>query len=118
MKEATLKLKIRIGNVGILSDNTDLDKIVLNAILSAFGALALLYVLILGNMVFNIIERKALEKEALALSSEVGKLELTYLSLSGTLDEALSASLGFKETKASFAARKSLGIVKQDGNEI
>jgi len=114
----TLQLKTRIRNVDITNNNIEVQKIILNAMFSILGGLALLYVFILGNMVFDIIQRKALEKEVLALSAEVGNLELSYLSSLDSIDLALSSSMGFKETKATFAVRKSLGSLKLANNEI
>lgn len=118
MRQATLQLKTRIQNVNIMNNNIEVEKIILNIMLSILAALALWYVLILGNMVFNIVQRKTLEKEALALSNEVGDLELSYLSVSSSVDMALSSSMGFKETHANFAIRKSLGSIKLANNEI
>ena len=69
-------------------------------------------------MVFDIVQRKTLEKEALALTNEVGNLELSYLSISNSVDLALSSTMGFKETKATFTVRKSLGSIKLAHNEI
>ena len=60
-------------------------------------------------MVYNIVERKALEAEARELSNEVRDLELTYLSMSGKINLELSNELGFRETKARYATRKALG---------
>jgi hypothetical protein len=118
MKQASLKLKTSIQNVNIMNNNIEIERIILNTILSIFGALALIYILILGNTVFNIIQRRTLEKEALTLSNEVGNLELSYLSVSNSVDLALSSSMGFKEAKATFAIRKSLGSIKLANNEI
>ena len=73
------------------------------------AGLGLSYVLILGNMVFNIVERRGLDKEALTLSNEVGNLELSFLSLSGSVNSTLSSSMGFKEARVNFATRQSLG---------
>ena len=84
------------------------EKLILNIIFCSFGALALLYVLFLGNMVGNIIERRSLEANARALSNEVKDLELTYLSMSNNVDLAFSRSMGFQETKITFATRKPL----------
>jgi len=106
-------------NVSLINNNV--EKIVLRSIVVSFAGLAFLYVLLLLNMVFNIVERRSLEKEALALSNEVGELELSYLSLSSGIDLALSHSLGFKETNTKFATRKSLGSlggIKMANNEI
>lgn len=118
MKQASIKFKTGIENMNIITDNIIVRKNVLNAVLLAFLGLAFSYVLILGNMVFDIAQRKALEKEALTLMNEVGSLELSYLSLSSSLDLPLSQSMGFKETKATFATRKSLGSLSLLKNEI
>ncbi len=107
MKQISSKLKMRIKNVNIINNN--IEKFIFNIIFLSLGALALLYVLLLGNMVSNITQRRNLELNARTLSNEVGNLELTYLSMSNNVDLALSYSLGFKEIKASFATRKSLG---------
>lgn len=109
MRQASLKLKMYMGNVNII-DNNNLQHRIFHIILMSFGALALAYILILGNMVFNIIERRSFEKQALSLSNEVGDLELVYLSLSNKVDLPLSYSLGFKETKPKFAIRQAFGL--------
>jgi len=121
MRQASLKLKMSIKNVNIMNNNIEVEKYILNTMLFILASLAIFYVLILGNMVFNIIERRTLEKEALTLSNEVGKLEVSYLTLSNSVDMNLSSAMGFKETKATFATRKSLGYlenIKLIGNEI
>lgn len=118
MKQATLQLKTRIQNVNIMSNNVEIQKIIFNTMLSILAGLVIFYVLILGNMVFDIVQRKTLEKEALTLSNEVGDLELSYLSTSSKVDLALSSSMGFKEIKATFATRKSFGSLNKAFNEI
>ena len=62
-------------------------------------------------MVLNIVERRSLETDARSLSNEVRSLEVIYLSLSNNIDLPLSHSLGFQETKATFATRKSLSSI-------
>lgn len=99
-------------------NNNNIEKRALNILLLSLGALAFVYVLFLGNMVFNIVERKTLESNARVLSNEVGDLELQYLSLSNKIDLTLANSLGFKDTKIKFAVRKSLGSIKIAKNEI
>lgn len=118
MRQATLQIKTRIQNINIMNNNIEIQKIVLKIMFSILAALAIWYVFILGNMVFNIVARKALEKEALALSNEVGNLELSYLSVSNSVDQNLSSSMGFHETKATFTTRKSFGGLKLNKNEI
>jgi hypothetical protein len=118
MRQIALQLKTKMNNVNIMNNNIAVEKIILNSMLALFLALALWYVFILGNMVFNIVERKALEKESLTLSNEVSDMELSYLALSKSVDMTLSSSMGFKEIKATFATRKSLGSLKIANNEI
>ena len=117
MKQASLKLKSYASNVNII-DNGNLQKRILNTMLLMLGILTLLYIFFLGNMVFNIVERKALEKSALTLSNKVGNLELEYFSMSQKVDLNLAYSLGFKEIKAKFATRKALGSINIAKNEI
>ncbi len=87
-------------------------------LLVSFGALGLFYVLILGSMTFNIIERKSLEANARVLSNEVLGLELSYLELSSGIDLNFAQSLGFKESRVNFATRKSLGSIKFAKNDL
>jgi hypothetical protein len=117
MKQASLKLKSYANNVNII-DNGNLQKRILSIMLWTLSILALFYVFLLGNMVFNIIERKALEAHALTLSNDVGSLELEYLSVSQKVDLNLAYSLGFKEIKTTFATRKALGSISIAKNEI
>ena len=117
MRQASLKLKMYVGSTNIVHD-TGLQRRVLQAMLAGFGVLALSYIIILGNMVFNIVERKVLEKEIASLSNEVGGLELTYLSLSSKVDLKLSETMGFKEAKPAFAIRKSLGLNISNPNAV
>lgn len=108
MKKRGKKLKKYISNVKII-DN-DMKHYMLNTILVSFGVLALCYMFILSSMIFNITERRSLEKEALSLSNEVGNLGLAYLSISNKINLSLSYSLGFKEVKPKFATRQTLGF--------
>lgn len=118
MRQATLQLKTRIQNVNIMNNNIEVEKNILKTMLIILATLAIFYVLILGNMVFSIVERRTLEKEMLSLSSEVGNLEVSYLSISNSIDMNLSSTMGFKETKATFTTRKSIGLNKLNNNEI
>jgi len=118
MKQATLQLKTHIQNVNITNNNIEVQRIIFNTMISALAALGILYFLILGNMVFNIVQRKNLEKRELTLESTVGNLELSYLSVSNNVDVALSSSMGFKKIPIDYATRRYLGSLKIESNEI
>ncbi len=121
MKSISIKVKNYTNEVNIINNN-DIERRLLHVIFLSFGLLSVLYVLFLGNMIFNIIERRTIEAEARNVNNEVMDLESTYLSMSSKLDLPLSYSLGFKETKINFATRKPLGYnldsVKLSKNEI
>jgi len=102
-----MSLKFKMHGQSILNNN--IEKLVLNIVFWSFGALALWYVFILGNMVSDIVQRRTLESDARILSKEVADLELRYLSAANTIDLDFSHALGFKETKANFTTRKPLG---------
>jgi hypothetical protein len=119
MTSIAIKMKSYVGDVATLSNYSQGRLLFL--LLSSLGLLGLLYVLILGNMVFNIVERKALEAEARTLVNDVGNLELTYLAMSGEIDLERADLMGFKEVKATFATRRALGSLsgtKVAKNEI
>ncbi|MBP6060937.1 MAG: hypothetical protein KA515_02985 [Candidatus Pacebacteria bacterium] len=109
MRQASLKLKSYAQSVSIINNNA--EALTLRFILGAFILLAMGYILILGNIVLNIIERRATETAVRNLSSEVSDLELNYLALSNNIDLDLSHNLGFREVKAQFATRKTLGAL-------
>ncbi|MEI8174553.1 MAG: hypothetical protein WCG28_01230 [bacterium] len=108
MKQMSSKLNMYIKGVSVVNNN--IEKLILNIIFGSFGILALIYILLLGNMVRNIIERQSFEAQARSFSNEVRTLESTYLSLSNSIDLNLAHSMGFKETKATFVTRKTLGF--------
>jgi hypothetical protein len=109
MKQMSLKLNMYVRSINVINNN--FEKFILNTIFYFFGILMLFYILILGNMVKNIVERQGLEASLRSLSTEVQGLEVAYLSMSNNIDLALSHSLGFKETQATFATRKALGFL-------
>jgi len=117
MKRTAIKIKNYAGNVNIVNNN-NLGKRIFHILSFALGTLALLYVLILGNMIFNVVARQGLDVHARALSNEVGDLELQYLSMSSKIDLALSSEMGFKEGKTQFAVRKPIGALSITSNEL
>lgn len=117
MKRATIKIKKYAGNVNIVNNN-NLSKRMLNILLFSLGALALLYILIVGNTIFNVVARQGLGTQERTLSNEVGSLELQYLSASSKIDLALSTEMGFKEAKTQFAVRKAVGTLSIASNEL
>ncbi len=115
MKQISSEINTYVKNMSIASS---IEKVLFNVIIWIIGILAVTYLVFLGNMVKNIIERKALEADAKTLSTEVGDLELTYLSMSKNIDLNLSYSMGFKETQATFATRKALGMGSSTGGSF
>lgn len=119
MTKIGIKVRNYTSEVNII-DNNDIERRVFKALLLSFGVLSLFYVLFLGNMIFNIVERRNIEHTARNLSNEVMELEAQYLAKSSKLDLSLSHSLGFKEVTPSYATRpSSLGLgSNSNGNEI
>lgn len=118
MKSRGIKFKIYAGNMGIMT-NVPAAKRLLQIMSISFVLLVVLYVFILGTTVSNIIERRAHESRARTLFSEVGELELKFLSLSGKIDPDYGKSLGFIDgAEENFATRKSLGSVTFVNNEL
>lgn len=117
MKKTAQKIKNYASSVDIVN-NDNLEKRILNILLYSFGVLMFLYVLILGNITFNVVARQSLGTQVKNLSNEVGDLELKYLSASNKVDMAMSFGMGFKEGNTNFAVRKSLGSLSMASNEF
>ena len=117
MKQTALKIKNYASNINVVNNN-DLNKKIFNFISVSFGISFVFYILLVGTTFFNIAERKVLEKEAHVLASQVGDLELSYLSLYNKMDVSLSYTMGYQEVKPSFATRVPLGAIKFAKNEI
>ena len=109
MKEKQQRVKNYKGGVSIV-DNSNLRERMFRAILVSFGVLAVLYVIVLSTMILAVIERKGFENDSRALATDIGELELTYLSMTSGVDLELSHSLGFIEAKPAFAVRQPLGF--------
>jgi len=118
MKTAILKINSYAKKTSIINNN-DLERNILRSILFSIGFLGLCYVIIIGNMVFNIVERRSLEANARILSSEVGELELQYLSASNNVDLVFAKSKGFKEPSVKkFSTRQTFGNISFAKNEL
>ena len=118
MRINEIKINTHVAKTNVVKHYNPERKI-LNILLCSLGALAFFYVLFLGNMIFNIVERKVLETDARSLLNEVGNLESEYFSVSNKVDVTLAESMGFSETKdKQYAVRKSLGSIKLAKNEL
>ena len=105
MKQAVLKIK---NGTKIVAHSAPFRTHLLKGIFITLGILAVFYVFAIGSIIFNIIERNNLISQTKILSSEVGELELTYLSLHQELSLDTSSSFGFVEVKPGFATRTPL----------
>lgn len=121
MKNIAIKVRNYKSGVNIINNN-DIERRVLKIIFLSFGFLSILYVLFLGNMIFNIVERRTIEADAQVLGNAVMDLEAHYLAMSSGIDLDFSHTLGFSDAKATFATRSStpsLGLASSaNPNEI
>jgi len=100
--------------------NSDFEKKLFYFFSVFFLFLLVFYIYIVSNITFNIIERKDIRNEIGLVNSNIGNLELEYLSLSNQIDLELVSSLGFKDSNNTyFVSRKTLlGSVSYVNNGI
>ncbi len=91
-----------VSQLGATVNGRNLNKIIFRLFSVSFLMLVFLYVSFLSNIIFNITERRSLENNINILSSEIGNLNLTYLSASSQLDLKLGISMGLTEIKPKF----------------
>ncbi|MFA7285255.1 MAG: hypothetical protein WC011_00190 [Candidatus Paceibacterota bacterium] len=116
MKQASIKVKNYKDAIDTIDSRIGLRSKVLYFIVVAFGIFSFLYVLVLGNMIFNIIERKTVELDIRNLANEVGNLESDYIALANTIDKNSSVSFGFNEISPVFATRTAIGFIPEGNN--
>jgi hypothetical protein len=115
MRTATIKLRSIAIAAQELPSSTRRE--LLRIAIASLAMLAVVYLCILGVMVWNIIERKAVEAQVHNLASEVRVLEESYLADSSKVDINFSQAMGFKEIKATYVRKSSLGLAA-NRNEI
>ena len=118
MKEATIKMKSYAKKVETIDQIIDLRSKIFYSLMIGFGVFSLLYVFVLGNMVFNIIERKTVELDIRNSLNEVANLEADYMTLVNNIDKNSSVVFGFVEVKPVFATRSSLGYSLEDNTKV
>ena len=101
-----------------MTASADKRKKILGFLLMSLAGLGILYALLLGMTVWNILERRALEAEIRTLGNEVGELELSYLAAVEKIDPSFSETLGFKEIKPKFVERNAADRLTQKGKTL
>lgn len=116
----TIKKIEKMKSYANIVNNNDIERRIFTMMAIGFSVFVAIYLFLLCNMVFNIIGRKNMEMELRSLSSSVGNLELSYLSLSQKANLDLAHQMGFSEsTNKEFAARKAIGSLKASfGNDL
>lgn len=117
MKSISLNIKKYYnGKANVLA--YDFEKKVFYILLISFGVLCICYLYVVGSMISNILERKSLETHARNVSNELSELEIKYFTMSKDINLSLSSMMGFKEVKADFATRKTLGFATEHSSKV
>jgi|SRR3989344_3412584 len=87
---------------------------------SIFTLFFFLYIYFIANVVFNIVERRSFNFEALALSTKIAEMEVLYLNKSRDINLEKASELGFFEPiSVGFASRPTITRVNTKSlNEI
>lgn len=102
MKAIAIKMRKYQPSINIVNNN-NMRKQVLNITLTFLGLLFVCYLYLLGNIVWDIVQRRNLEAEATTLSNNVQNLQLQYFTASNQVDLALAQTMGFQQIKPNFA---------------
>jgi cell division protein FtsB len=103
-KEITMNIK----------ENTNLQKFLLRFLLGSFVILFVFYAYFIGSITFNVLARKTLENTTRSLSSNISKLELTYLDKINQINKDYALSKGFVEVNNNiFATREDSRVARR-----
>ncbi len=90
---------------------TEISKKAIKGFLIAAGVLFFVYVVILGDTIFDVVSRKVAEQESRELLAEISALELSAFDMYNDLSVEKARELGFVESNPHFASR-SLFVVR------
>ncbi len=91
--------------------NNHTRAIIFKALIFSLILLAIAYVYIILSITFNVIARKSLENRIQIFSSNISKLELTYLSGMNKIDKNYVTSNGFVDISNNIFAIRSTNSV-------
>ncbi len=87
--------------------HTYLTEKTVHALLSLFGVLCIAYLIVLLSIVFSVLERKQDVLATASIGNDLMRVENSYASLLGTLDDKALSDRGFSRFESThFAVRK------------
>jgi hypothetical protein len=94
-----------------ITENSYIQKILLRILVGSLIVLSIVYIYLIGSITFNVLARKTLETTSRSLSSNISKLELTYLDSANKINKDLALSMGYVEVNNNiFASRGSTRV--------
>ncbi|MEK7185348.1 MAG: hypothetical protein AAB726_01870 [Patescibacteria group bacterium] len=91
------------------------QKTIVWALLAGIFFLSGLYVFLVHQTVFLVVEREATAEKFSALSTDIVSLQSEHLSLSNKITADLVYSLGYKEARPTFIPRQSVSTIARAG---
>lgn len=82
-----------------ISENINTQKVLFRVLLGSVVFLAVIYIYLIGSITFNIVARKSLENTIATMTSQVNKLDLTYLNKVNEIDKDYALTNGFVEVR-------------------
>ena len=98
-----------------------MEKPIFWSLFSVFAVSAACYMFFVSNVIFNIVERRAVENDTRILSTKISEMELSYLNETRNINALRATELGFSEPKQmGYASRKTFSTKdsKVSSNEI
>ena len=91
------KYAIQINNRTFTVVEGQIERATFNFLVSVLAVSFISYVLFVGMTILNVVDRKNLGNDNMALKSTVTDLELSYLSETKKIDLNMAYSMGFKD---------------------
>ena len=94
-----------------LAENNSLRRKIFKGISSVFILLSVVYVYLIGSITFNGVAKRSLENSSRELVNTVSQLELSYLSLSNSIDKSYASSIGYVDAHNTFVVTRAFDRV-------
>lgn len=93
-----------------IAQNMNTQMVLFRVLIISSAMLFAVYIYLVGSITFNVIARKSLENTVTNLTSQVNKLDLTYLTNVNKIDKTYALSNGFVDIHQNLFATRNINV--------
>ncbi len=94
-----------------IAQNINTQKFLFHTLLTGSILLFIVYIYLISSITFNVVARKSLENNLIALNNQVNELDLSYLDKINKIDKEYAQSKGFVDSHQNIFVSRNINHV-------